>query len=165
MKTCSKCHVAKTYAEYWVSRTGRTADGYKNECKDCAKARRNAWAAENREREREWNQAKYQAKRENYAHASRRWRQENRGRYLEIHRMSESARRARKRDTFIENVDPAVVYRMHGGMCGICEQFVSRDNFEVDHIMPLAKGGQHGYVNVQPAHPRCNRSKGAKIEC
>lgn len=72
-------------------------------------------------------------------------------------------RRARKLDHFLEDIDRDVVYTMHGGMCGICKQFVSQDEFEVDHVIPLAAGGMHGYINVQPAHPFCNRSKGAKV--
>jgi 5-methylcytosine-specific restriction endonuclease McrA len=51
---------------------------------------------------------------------------------------------------------------MHGGRCGICCEFIEGD-FHVDHVIPLARGGQHGYVNVQPAHPRCNLVKGAHV--
>jgi 5-methylcytosine-specific restriction endonuclease McrA len=57
-----------------------------------------------------------------------------------------------------------VVYEMHGGMCGICKDFVSQDNFHVDHVKPLSKGGVHGYINVQPAHPLCNLEKGSTYE-
>jgi 5-methylcytosine-specific restriction endonuclease McrA len=74
-------------------------------------------------------------------------------------------RRAYKKNQFIEDVDPRVVYQMHGGMCGICEEFVTEDDFHVDHRIPLAKGGMHGYVNVQPAHPSCNLQKKDKIIC
>jgi 5-methylcytosine-specific restriction endonuclease McrA len=75
-------------------------------------------------------------------------------------RASAANRRARKLDQFIENVDPEIVYEMHGGMCGICKKFIDGD-FHVDHVIPLVKGGMHGYVNVQPAHPSCNLRKGA----
>lgn len=60
----------------------------------------------------------------------------------------------------MEHVDPRIVYQMHGGCCGICEQFIAGD-FHVDHVVPLAAGGLHGYVNCQPAHPACNLRKGA----
>jgi 5-methylcytosine-specific restriction endonuclease McrA len=33
--------------------------------------------------------------------------------------------------------------------------------FHVDHKVPLARGGEHSYENVQPAHPFCNGSKGS----
>jgi 5-methylcytosine-specific restriction endonuclease McrA len=51
---------------------------------------------------------------------------------------------------------------MNGGMCGICEGFIEGE-FHVDHVIPLSKGGMHGYINVQPAHPRCNVRKGARV--
>lgn len=102
-----------------------------------------------------------------------RWQQENPERLREtqrryetsdqgkaIKRMISAARRARKLSQFIEDVDPTVVYEMHGGMCGICEEFIVGD-FHVDHVIPLSKGGFHGYINCQPAHPTCNLVKGA----
>ena len=48
---------------------------------------------------------------------------------------------------------------MHGGRCGICGEFVGVTDFEIDHVVPLARGGLHGYVNTQPSHPTCNRKK------
>lgn len=71
--------------------------------------------------------------------------------------------RALKLEQFLEDVDRTTVYKMHGGMCGICKQFVPEDDFHVDHVIPLSKGGMHGYVNVQPAHPTCNLRKGAHV--
>lgn len=76
-------------------------------------------------------------------------------------RKTSATRRARKLDQFIEEVDPTIVYQMHGGMCSICKEFVAEDDFHVDHVIPLAKGGMHGYINVQPAHSKCNLQKGA----
>lgn len=77
------------------------------------------------------------------------------------HRERQSRRRAQKLGQFIENVNPDVVYEMHGGCCGICGEFID-GAFHVDHVKPLARGGMHGYINVQPAHPVCNARKGAK---
>lgn len=85
-------------------------------------------------------------------------------RSLEAHLIGNSRRRARQLNQFIEDVDPRIVYEMHGGMCGICKEFVPQDDFEVDHVIPLSKGGMHGYVNVQPSHPDCNRKKGVQCE-
>lgn len=65
-------------------------------------------------------------------------------------------------DAFVEYVHPLVVLELHDGMCGICGDDVDPSDFHVDHIEPLAKGGEHSYLNTQPAHPRCNMSKGAR---
>lgn len=87
------------------------------------------------------------------------WKSSNRESVRLNKRKTEQTRRARKLGQFIEDVDPVVFYKMHGGMCGICKQFIEGD-FHVDHVVPLARGGLHGYVNVQPAHPLCNLRKG-----
>lgn len=78
----------------------------------------------------------------------------------ELRRKYESARRARRRAAFVEHIDPQIVYVSHDGICGICGQAVSRDDFHVDHIVALANGGLHMYSNCQPAHPLCNSFKG-----
>lgn len=160
-KRCNVCEFVKSSDEFWVSKNGRTKDGLMNTCKECSKARRRAWAAKNRDREQEYNRQNYESHKEEFSQRAYQWRQDNPDRYKEIKRMSQSTRRAQIKDAFIEDVDPAIVYKMHGGMCGVCRDFVEYDNFHVDHIVPLAKGGQHGYINVQPAHSFCNLSKGA----
>lgn len=49
------------------------------------------------------------------------------------------------------------------GVCGICGEDVDPMNFHIDHVIPLSRGGEHGYHNVQVAHPLCNQEKHAKI--
>lgn len=49
------------------------------------------------------------------------------------------------------------------GAVAICGEFISHEEFHVDHVIPLVEGGPHGYINVQPAHPACNISKGARL--
>lgn len=75
------------------------------------------------------------------------------------------ARRARIAGTFVEYVDPMVVYARDNGICGICSLPVHVNQFHIDHIKPLAKGGEHSYANVQIAHPSCNCKKHTKTEC
>jgi 5-methylcytosine-specific restriction endonuclease McrA len=91
-----------------------------------------------------------------------RWKENHPEHQQKIERQSEEKRRAQKLGQFVENIDRQTVYDMHGGMCGICEEFIV-GKFHVDHVIPLSKGGLHGYVNVQPAHPKCNVEKAAKV--
>ncbi len=74
-----------------------------------------------------------------------------------------SVRRARMKAQFKEPVDRRVVYERGAGVCGICRNPVAADAFAVDHIIPIAAGGEHSYANTQPAHPRCNSKKGDKV--
>ena len=79
-------------------------------------------------------------------------------------RQSRATRRARQMAMFVEHIDPSTVFDRDAGVCGICHEAVERNQqWEVDHIVPLSKGGAHSYANVQLAHIRCNRRKGAKV--
>ena len=81
-----------------------------------------------------------------------------------VKRAHEMVRRARKRMVSAEYVDPSVVFRRDGGVCQICRLAISaEEKWHIDHVVPLAKGGEHSYQNVQLAHARCNLAKGAKI--
>ena len=75
---------------------------------------------------------------------------------------AKAKRRALKKGAFVENVDAQIVFERDKGICGICKLPVERD-FDVDHIVPLSKGGEHSYSNVQLAHPKCNREKGTRL--
>ncbi len=93
-----------------------------------------------------------------------RWVVANPDRYRQLQRKSDMTRKARKSAAFIEPIDPSVVFDRSNGVCGICDGAVERNEpWEVDHIMPLSKGGVHSYANVQLAHRKCNRSKGARL--
>lgn len=72
-------------------------------------------------------------------------------------------RRARMREAFVEHIDDLVVLEAADGVCGVCGEDVDPLDYEVDHIVPLSRGGLHCYANVQPAHRRCNRSKHARL--
>lgn len=58
-----------------------------------------------------------------------------------------------------QRVMPSTVYASTGGLCGICCRPVSADAFDLDHIIPVARGGYHVPGNLQPAHPACNNWK------
>jgi 5-methylcytosine-specific restriction endonuclease McrA len=45
-----------------------------------------------------------------------------------------------------------------GNCCWMC----SGEYQEVDHVIPLARGGLHCLSNLRPACRSCNASKGAK---
>jgi 5-methylcytosine-specific restriction endonuclease McrA len=57
-----------------------------------------------------------------------------------------------------ERVERLVVLEAADGICAVCGEDVDPAHFELDHIIPLAEGGWHGYDNVQLAHPACNRT-------
>lgn len=71
-------------------------------------------------------------------------------------------RAARMRAGFVEYICPQLIFERDGGICRICGKPVNPNSFHIDHIKPIALGGEHSFDNTQLAHPRCNMSKGAK---
>ena len=71
-------------------------------------------------------------------------------------------RRAQQQAAKVERIYRQVVYERDEGHCGICYRKVDPHDFHLDHVVPLARGGEHSYDNIQLAHPRCNIRKGAR---
>jgi 5-methylcytosine-specific restriction endonuclease McrA len=72
-------------------------------------------------------------------------------------------RRARMQAVFVEYVRRDEVFRRDKGQCGICGAMVDPADWHLDHILPVSRGGEHSYANVQVTHPDCNRAKGARL--
>ena len=79
-------------------------------------------------------------------------------------------RRAARRTTSVETIEPLDIYQRDVWMCGLC--YVAVDNelayphpmsASLDHIQPLSKGGTHTWANLQLAHLTCNVSKGNRV--
>lgn len=156
---CSKCGETKPIDEF--NRDGGRPSGYDAWCRACGSAKHRAYNVANREKRtarariyRAANPAPAKA-------ANRRYWSSPQG--LAKARLHASARRARLRDQFVEHVDAFAVYERDEGICGICGDPVPRDEFHVDHVIPLVRGGEHSYSNVQVAHPSCNSSKKDKM--
>lgn len=94
--------------------------------------------------------------------------QRNKATYLK----AAHVRRARLALVKWERVDPVTVYERDQWRCGICGESVRRtarrkhdpEMASLDHIIPIAHGGDHTYANVRCAHYRCNLSRGARLE-
>lgn len=53
------------------------------------------------------------------------------------------------------------IYNRDGYRCCMCHR--KRDDLEIDHIIPIAKGGKSTYNNLQTLCHRCNKLKGDNI--
>lgn len=53
------------------------------------------------------------------------------------------------------------IYRKTRGRCYICGEFVDYDSFEIEHRIPLAKGGTNDFENTFCSCHICNTMKGS----
>jgi 5-methylcytosine-specific restriction endonuclease McrA len=88
-----------------------------------------------------------------------------------VRRTSKGMRRARMYAVEYEGVDPMLVFMRDGWKCQICKIKTPRSLRgtysdrapELDHIIPLARGGSHTYKNTQCLCRRCNQKKSTAI--
>lgn len=74
--------------------------------------------------------------------------------------------RAEQYGVAYEYVNKQNVFRRDRWVCGICRKKVDRRlsyphprSVSLDHVIPLSRGGEHSYVNVQCSHLVCNLEK------
>ncbi len=102
----------------------------------------------------------YQRNKERLLAKNREWVQAN----PDKRRASELRSEARRRGARVgDTISRPEAYERFNGLCHICGGAVSRDKFEIEHVIPIIKGGEHSWSNIAIAHPKCNRSKGGKL--
>lgn len=75
------------------------------------------------------------------------------------HLVRSHARRTVLKDGDLTREDWIEVLDQHDRKCAYCG---TTENIELDHVVPLSKGGRHTKSNVQPLCRSCNARKGAK---
>lgn len=86
-------------------------------------------------------------------------------------RIGKATRRSRQKTSTVERVDPYAVFGRDGWRCKLCGcrtpkrlRGTTDDRApELDHIVPLAHGGEHSYANTQCLCRKCNQAKGASV--
>lgn len=145
--------------------------GYKPRCKGCDKLSVDKVRRAKYEKEYYSDQSKKEAKRavvrasckknkETYAEKRRAYLKTDKG--MSMHRRQTQKRYATKKLAFVEDVSPIDLFNEQDGVCYICESKFTFKQMELDHIVPLSKGGKHEIKNCKMACVKCNRSKGAK---
>lgn len=138
-KFCPQCHLVLPRVMFFKSDS--RCDGVSWACSDCMNRRQAEYYRQNPDKQYEQYRRQYEANREYYIEKGRR-------------------RRALRLEVTVEEVDRLEVFERDGGICQLCGGEVGQEEFELDHVVPLSKGGEHSMANVQVAHMACNRSKG-----
>jgi len=89
----------------------------------------------------------------------------------EKYREKAHLRRARKRNAEVEKIDDRLVFQQARYRCAMCDRKTKPDyNYQhrlyptLDHIIPLARGGTHTWLNVQCLCRECNIRKHTSVK-
>lgn len=55
------------------------------------------------------------------------------------------------------------IYQRSSGVCYLCGETLTIEEFTIDHVLPLSKGGTNRQKNLRAAHEKCNYDKADKI--
>ncbi len=157
-KACGKCFVVKGLPRFGMDRA--SADGKHTACTRCATDYTREPASRNRR-----NAASKRWQRENpgkSSEARRRWKTNNLARWRSSTRHSNALRRARiaaativpfTHDELMASWEDDGLYA-----CVFCDGPFE----EIEHILPLSRGGEHSIANLVPSCVDCNRGVGGK---
>lgn len=163
-KTCIMCGAEKPASAFYVVRyttkQGKSSVRLESRCKECAKARRKHAHHSNRAAELIKMKARRGKNRDKYLASLKAYRAANRELLLRQRVISEQKRRAAKAG----QEDSAMIARvLDEAMVGDkwLDAYTGEliDKPEIDHIVPLTKGGAHSYENLCVTSGFNNRSK------
>ena len=115
----------------------------------------------NREKVREWGKDFYYKNREKRLPLSTKWAKKH-PEEAKIVKHNYKARRKEWEDSGfkLKKSDIDIMYDSQQGNCFYCDGEL--DNYHIDHIIPLSKGGEHKLYNLVLSCPTCNLTKNAK---
>lgn len=169
MKKCSKCLEIKAFENYY-KRNGNK-DGHHNMCIQCWKNKNQKWYQNNRQQKLDYASIKRETNKpqaNQYAKNYRKnnpekikqdnliWRKNNPEKVREL----EHRRRARIKNNGEYEIRKSFLIKLYKSPCINCGEL---GNITQDHIVPIARGGQHSEGNLQPLCKKCNSSKKDKL--
>ena len=128
--------------------TSRNLDASRTKCRE--------WGRRNRDKKLAWNAAN----KERIAAKVRAWKEAN-PQKKNAYRRNRIARVMQATGSHTAD-DVAFLLDQQKYRCMECRKSIKRSLWEVDHIMPLARGGSNDRRNLQILCRRCNRCKGGR---
>lgn len=91
-----------------------------------------------------------------------RWRHMTDPSYRLYHRAKSKARKVAQRGGTPTHLSPTHLWRHWSKFDHCCAYCGCSGDLEVEHVVPISKGGEHHLGNIVPACHRCNSNKGRK---
>ncbi len=160
-KTCTKCKIPKPLEEFYRDKT--KAHERSGICKECYRAYRAVNKLKRKENFVKWREENPEYWKLRYINNRDTIRNQQKI-YAKINPDIANARSHRRRakqragGSYTER-EWQTLLLITGGLCVCCS---SISKLEVDHIVPLARGGSNSIENIQPLCRTCNASKGAQ---
>jgi hypothetical protein len=176
MKTCCNCNETKSYFEFFKNKSNK--DGYEYRCKLCKKSQR----AKNSQ---EVDKLYYQKNKEKIISRNRIYEINNQKKVKENHRLYMRKRRLDPKFKLQQSIKALINFHLKEKTkrtneylgCSYEEYSLYLENkftdnmnwenygiyWEIDHTIPLSKGGSFHYTNTTPMTISANRSKSNKL--
>lgn len=135
------------------------------------KANRERLRAESPKRNRRFYEAHAEQERERcrlkaraaYAANPERERARQRSRPPEAHRERARRRYALLQGATVEPIDRAAIIARDESTCYLCGLLLEPEAVQLDHVVPLSRGGAHAAANLSVACGPCNLRKGRRL--
>ena len=144
-KTCKKCAKTKNTSEFGKHKAA--SDGLKSSCKNCVSAYNREWRQSNPEYHSEWRNGNpgYDAA----------WRTANRDKAVVATAQWRARGGVPVNDLTLD--EWRVILTAAEGRCHYCRREAA---LEIEHMIPLSRGGSNTKGNIVAACGHCNKSKG-----
>jgi 5-methylcytosine-specific restriction endonuclease McrA len=144
---------------------------YREKHKEALSAYNKEYSKKNKEAINAHRRSYYAENREAFNARERKYRKDN----PHIGSAIKNRRRASKLNNGVEKYTELQVLETYGTDCHICHWPVDMSaprrsgdpgwetGLQIDHVIPISKGGSDTLSNVRPSHAYCNNSKGARL--
>lgn len=148
MKYCSKCHVLKPVT--YFNNSKKTKDGKREACRDCEKIAHKIYRKNNAHKMTSYADLSDEQRRKNIE-SVKKWNKAHKAERT----LAMAKRRALKRQNGCYVVTPKEINKLQNMVCLYC----GSTGGEIDHVIPLSRGGTHSIGNLVAACKPCNASK------
>lgn len=116
------------------------------------------WKKENKDKIKEGSRKRYLKKKDEILEHNKKWNKNNSVKMRSYcHKRRLKLRETKDSETYTKE-DIGFLYKSQTGLCVICRKELN-ENFHIDHIYPVSKGGNNTKFNIQLLCPSCNQHK------